>query len=106
MQRRRKSHTMVNPMPLGGFGPSSLLKAAIVVDAGHLPAATGRFTRRAADTPAEGGQRVRTARDEIRFLETPGGDGAHVTPCVGMHRARHLTGDQVPVIPRIGYIDA
>ena len=88
-----------------GDRPIDAEEVAVIVDPRNAPAAAGRFARRAADAPADRGERIRSARDEVGFLETPGGNGAHVAARVGVYRTGDLAGDQIAVVALAGHLD-
>ena len=68
--------------------PSSMRGSHSPIWARPSAAPASGLTRGTPDAAADGSERVRSTRDEIRFVEAPGGDGTHVAARVGMHRTR------------------
>ena len=81
-------------------------KTPVVIHPRHLAPPACRFAGRPADAPADRRQGIRAASDQIGLLETAFGDRPHVAPRIRMHRTRHLTRDELPMVSLARHVDS
>jgi hypothetical protein len=70
----------------------------IVINPRNVPAAAGCLTGRTADPAANGGKRIRSACNQVSFLEPPFRDRAHIAAGICMNRTGYLAGNQFAMV--------